>query len=134
MRLFDPVQVACGEATLVAVIGLVINLISALLLGHDHSHDHGHHGHAHDHKQGHADNNLRAAYMHVLTDALTSVLAIAALLAGPSMGLWWLDPAVGLLAAAVIARWARGLMKDTAAILLDPRPAERRGGKTWVRQ
>src|SRR3546814_4844897 len=71
MRLFDPVQVAFGEATLVAVIGLVINLISALLLGHDHSHDHGHHGHAHDHKQGHADNNLRAAYMHVLTDALT---------------------------------------------------------------
>src|SRR3546814_18302675 len=55
MRLFDPVQVAFGEATLVAVIGLVINLISALLLGHDHSHDHGHHGHAHDHKQGHAE-------------------------------------------------------------------------------
>src|SRR3546814_9379765 len=85
MRLFDPVQVAFGEATLVAVIGLVINLISALLLGHDHSHDHGHHGHAHDHKQGHADNNLSAAYMHVLTDALTSVLAIAALLAGRYM-------------------------------------------------
>ncbi|EQB01580.1 CDF family Co(II)/Ni(II) efflux transporter DmeF [Sphingobium indicum] len=119
MRLFDPVQVAFGEATLVAVIGLVINLISALLLGHDHSHDHGHHGHAHDHKQGHADNNLRAAYMHVLTDALTSVLAIAALLAGRYMGWWWLDPAVGLLGAAVIARWAWGLMKDTAAILLD---------------
>ena len=98
------------------MIGLVINLISALLLGHDHSHDH---SHAHDHKHGHADNNLRAAYVHVLTDALTSVLAIVALLAGRYMGWWWLDPAVGLLGAVVIARWAWGLMKDTAAILLD---------------
>ncbi|WP_176596802.1 MULTISPECIES: CDF family Co(II)/Ni(II) efflux transporter DmeF [Sphingobium] len=118
MRLFEPVKVAFGEATLVAVIGLVINLISALLLGHDHSHDHGH-SHDHDHKHGHADNNLRAAYVHVLTDALTSVLAIVALLAGRYMGWWWLDPAVGLLGAVVIARWAWGLMKDTAAILLD---------------
>jgi cation diffusion facilitator family transporter len=119
MRLFDPVKVAFGEATLVAVIGLVINLISALLLGHDHSHDHGH-AHDHDgHRHGHADNNLRAAYVHVLTDALTSVLAIVALLAGRYMGWWWLDPAVGLLGAVVIARWAWGLMKDTAAILLD---------------
>lgn len=116
MRFFEPVKVAFGEATLVAVIGLVINLISALLLGHDHSHDH---GHDHDHRHGHADNNLRAAYVHVLTDALTSVLAIMALLAGRYMGWWWLDPAVGLLGAVVIARWAWGLMKDTAAILLD---------------
>lgn len=116
MRLFQPVDVAFGEATLVAVVGLVINIISALLLGHDHSHDH---GHDHDHKHGHADNNLRAAYIHVLTDALTSVLAIGALLAGRYLGWWWMDPAVGLLGAAVIARWAWGLMKDTAAILLD---------------
>ena len=121
LRFFDPVRVQFGEATLVAVIGLVINLISAMLLGHDHSHDHGHdHGHdQHDHKHGHADNNLRAAYVHVLTDALTSVLAIVALLAGRYMGWWWLDPAVGILGAVVIARWAWGLMKDTAAILLD---------------
>lgn len=127
MRLFHPVNVAFGEATLVAVIGLVINLLSALLLGHDHSHDHAGHDHsgheqgAHDHKQanGHADNNLRAAYVHVLTDALTSVLAIAALLAGRYLGWLWLDPAVGLLGAAVIAHWAWGLMKDTSAILLD---------------
>ncbi len=125
MRLFQPVHVAFGEATLVAIIGLVINLVSALLLGHDHSHDHGHgHGHAHaqaddGHGHGHADNNLRAAYVHVLTDALTSILAIAALLAGRYLGWWWLDPAVGMLGAAVIARWAWGLMKDTAAILLD---------------
>jgi cation diffusion facilitator family transporter len=114
LRFFEPIHVAFGEATLVAVIGLVINIISALLLGHDHSHDHGH-----DHKHGHADNNLRAAYVHVLTDALTSVLAIAALLAGRYLGWWWMDPAVGLLGAVVIARWAWGLMKDTAAILLD---------------
>ncbi len=114
LRFFEPVQVAFGEATLVAVIGLVINIASALLLGHDHSHADGDaHGHVH------ADNNMRAAYIHVLTDALTSVLAIAALLAGRYMGWWWLDPAVGLLGAVVIARWAWGLMQDTAAILLD---------------
>ncbi|UZW54416.1 CDF family Co(II)/Ni(II) efflux transporter DmeF [Sphingobium sp. JS3065] len=120
MRLFEPVKVAFGEATLVAVTGLVINLISAVLLRHDHSHDHSRDdGHGHDPKQGHADNNLRAAYVHVLTDALTSVLAIVALLAGRFIGWWWLDPAVGLLGAVVIARWAWGLMRDTAAILLD---------------
>jgi cation diffusion facilitator family transporter len=118
MRLFQPIAVDFGEATLVAIVGLVVNLASALLLGHDHSHDHAGHdqgGHAH----GHADNNMRAAYIHVLTDALTSVLAIAALLAGRYLGWVWLDPAVGLLGAVVIARWAWGLMKDTAAILLD---------------
>ena len=116
LRFFQPIHVAFGEATLVAVVGLIINIISALLLGHDHSHDH---GHGHDPKHGHADNNLRAAYIHVLTDALTSVLAIGALLAGRYLGWWWMDPAVGLLGAVVIARWAWGLMKDTAAILLD---------------
>lgn len=121
LRFFQPIHVAFGEATLVAVVGLVINIVSALLLGHDHSHDHGHgHDHDdHDHKHGHTDNNLRAAYVHVLTDALTSVLAIGALLAGRYLGWWWMDPAVGLLGAVVIARWAWGLMKDTAAILLD---------------
>lgn len=118
MRFLEPVQVAFGEATLVAIVGLIINIISAFLLGHDHSHDHGH-GHGDDHQHGHADNNLRAAYVHVLTDALTSVLAIAALLAGRYLGWWWLDPAVGILGSIVIARWAWGLMKDTAAILLD---------------
>ncbi|WP_416463253.1 CDF family Co(II)/Ni(II) efflux transporter DmeF [Sphingomonas sp. VDB2] len=119
LRLFQPIDVAFGEATLVAVVGLIINIISALLLGHDHSHDHGHDDDGHDHGHGHADNNLRAAYVHVLTDALTSVLAIGALLAGRYLGWWWMDPAVGLLGAVVIARWAWGLMKDTAAILLD---------------
>ena len=120
LRFFDPVAVKFGEATLVAVIGLVVNLVSALLLGHDHGHDHDHgHGDHASSGHSHADNNLRAAYVHVLTDALTSVLAIVALLAGRYMGWWWMDPAVGILGAVVIARWAWGLMKDTAAILLD---------------
>ena len=113
-RLFQPVTVAFGEAALVAVIGLLVNIASAFMLGHDHSHDHGD-GHAHDH----ADNNLRAAYIHVLTDALTSVLAIAALAAGYYFGWWWMDPAVGLLGSIVIGKWAWDLMKDTSAILLD---------------
>lgn len=120
IRFFEPVKVQFGEATLVAVVGLVINLLSAMLLSHDHSHDHGHgHAHGEGHGHGHADNNLRAAYMHVLTDALTSVLAIVALLAGRYMGWLWLDPAVGILGSVVIARWAWGLMRDTASILLD---------------
>lgn len=119
MRLFQPVQVAFGEATLVAMAGLVVNLLSALLLGHGHGDGHGHAGHSHAAPHSHADNNLRAAYIHVLTDALTSVLAILALLAGRYLGWWWMDPAVGLLGAVVIARWAWALMKDTAAILLD---------------
>ena len=118
MRFFTPVTVAFGEATLVAVVGLVVNLVSALLLGHDHSHDGHDHGEGHTHSHG-GDNNLKAAYVHVLTDALTSVLAIVALLAGRYLDWWWMDPAVGLLGAVVIARWAWSLMKDTAAILLD---------------
>ncbi len=116
---------AFGPAILVAVIGLVVNLLSALMLGGRHDHDHDHddsphprgHGHARPALQG--DNNLRAAYLHVLADALTSVLAIFALTAGQALGWLWLDPAVGLLGAAVIARWSWGLMRDSASVLLD---------------
>ncbi|ALJ14491.1 CDF family Co(II)/Ni(II) efflux transporter DmeF [Sphingopyxis macrogoltabida] len=125
LRLVDPVRVDFASATLVAVLGLAVNIVSALLLmgGHHHGHDHGHdhgddHGHHHDHSHGH-DNNLRSAYFHVLADALTSVLAIAALLAGRYLGLGWMDPAMGIVGALVIARWSWGLMRDTAAILLD---------------
>lgn len=126
-RLFDPRPVAFGEATLVAVVGLVVNVVSALLLsggqhhGHHDAHDHhqAHEGeHHHHHAPGH-DNNLRSAYLHVLADALTSVLAIIALLAGSTLGWIWLDPAMGIVGAIVIARWSWTLMHDTAAVLLD---------------
>lgn len=121
LRLASPANVAFGEATIVAVAGLAVNLVSALLLsggdGHHHGHDHHHHDHAHAH--GRKDNNLRAAYFHVLADALTSVLAIAALLAGRYLGWVWLDPAMGIVGAIVIARWSWTLMRDTSAVLLD---------------
>ena len=122
-RLLDPRPVAFGQATLVAVIGLVVNLVSALLLDgghHHHGHDH-HHDHAHDHGHDHhhQDNNLRAAFVHVLADALTSVLAIAALLAGRFLGWTWLDPVMGIVGAVVIAVWAWSLIRDTAGVLLD---------------
>lgn len=124
LRLWHPHKVDFGDATLVAVIGLAVNLVSALLLADDEHHHHGHgHGHdaglGHGHEHGHRDNNLRAAYLHVLADALTSVAAIAALLAGRYLGWVWLDPAIGIVGAIVIARWAISLMRDTASILLD---------------
>lgn len=119
LRLIDPVKVDFADATLVAVVGLIVNIVSAFLLmggGHDHGHSHG--GHSHDHGHG-PDNNMRAAIAHVLADALTSVLAIAALLGGRYWGWVWLDPVIGLLGAIVIVKWSWSLMRDTAAILLD---------------
>lgn len=125
MRLFQPITVAFAEATWIAVLGLAVNIASAFLLsgGDHHGHDHGHH-HGHDHHHGHGhghggDNNLRSAYVHVLADALTSVLAIAALLAGRYLGWIWMDPVMGIVGGIVIARWSWSLMRDTARILLD---------------
>lgn len=121
IRLANPVAVDFGDATLVAVLGLVVNIASAALLssGHSHGHQHGHdHHHAHAH-HGHHDNNLRAAYLHVLADALTSLLAILALLAGRYLGWVWMDPAMGVVGAVVIARWSWSLIRDTSAVLLD---------------
>lgn len=123
MRLFQPIHVAFGTAAWIALVGLGVNLASAALLGgghsHGHSHDHGH-GYGHHHHGGHGhDNNLRSAYVHVLADALTSVLAIAALLAGRFLGWVWMDPVMGMVGALVIARWSWSLMRDTAAVLLD---------------
>lgn len=122
LRLFEPITVAFGEATVIAVIGLAVNVVSALLLsghhGHSHGHDHGH-DHHHGHGKEHGDNNLRSAYVHVLADALTSILAIAALLAGRYLGWVWLDPVMGIVGGIVIARWAWSLMKDTGFVLLD---------------
>jgi cation diffusion facilitator family transporter len=120
-RLFEPRAVAFGEATVVAVFGLGVNIASALLLGHGHDHGHGHgHDHEDDHDHSHErDNNLRSAYLHVIADALTSVLAIAALLGGRYLGWTWLDPAMGVVGAIVIAIWSWSLMRDTGAVLLD---------------
>lgn len=115
-RLFQPTTVAFTEATVIAVVGLAVNIASAFLLAGDH----GHHGHSHEHgHHHHHDNNLRSAYVHVLADALTSVLAIAALLAGRYLGWVWLDPVMGIVGAIVIAKWAVALMRDSAAVLLD---------------
>ncbi len=126
IRLLQPTAVEFGPATLIAVVGLAVNVLSALLLGHGHSAGHDHHDHHHDHHHGHShgphhgqDNNLRSAYVHVLADALTSVLAIVALLAGRYLGWVWLDPVMGLVGAIVIARWAWTLIRSTAAVLLD---------------
>jgi len=123
VRLTRPVEIRFDEAIAVAVLGLVVNLVSARLLhegGHHHHHDHGHAHHHHDH-----DHNLRAAYVHVLTDALTSILAIAALLAGRFYGWVWMDPLMGIVSAVVISRWSWGLMRGAGAVLLDmvPDPA-----------
>lgn len=127
LRLLQPVQVAFGEATLVAVLGLGVNIASAFLLSgaHHHGHEQGEHSHAHgdgshdaEKKRG-QDNNLRSAYLHVLADALTSVLAIAALLSGRYLGWTWMDPAMGIAGAIVIAKWSWSLMRVTGAVLLD---------------
>ena len=119
LRLFQPIKVAFGTATWIAFVGLGVNAASALLLSGGHAH--GHH-HDHDHHHGHAkgrDNNLRSAYIHVIADALTSVLAIAALLSGRYLGWVWMDPVMGIVGGIVIARWSWTLMRDTAAVLLD---------------
>ncbi len=123
VRLMEPRPVAFTEATLVAVIGLLVNIASALLLsgGNTHVHQHaGHdHHHGHDHGAHHHDNNMRAAFVHVIADALTSVLAIAALLSGRYLGWVWLDPVIGIVGALVIATWSWSLIRQTAAVLLD---------------
>lgn len=123
-RFWEPRTVDYREAMVVAVIGLLVNLVSAWLLGHGHSHGDGP-DHDHEHGHHHHDHNLRSAYLHVLADALTSVLAILALGAGWWLGWRWLDPAVGIVGALVILVWSRGLIRDTAAVLLDRMPDER---------
>ena len=122
-RLRNPLDVHYGEALAVAVVGLLVNLGSAWLLEGGHGHDHAghdHHGHDHDHDHArHGDLNLRAAYVHVVADAATSVLAIVALLGGLYFGWVWLDPVMGLVGSAIITVWAVGLVRDTGRVLLD---------------
>jgi cation diffusion facilitator family transporter len=137
MRFYSPVAISFRQAITVAVVGLIVNLLCAWLLredhghhhhgpGHGHPHNHEHHEHGHDHSHapglhhGHAtDNNLRAAYLHVLADALTSVMAIVALTMGSLYGWNWLDPSMGIVGALVIARWSWSLIRDTGRVLLD---------------
>ena len=139
LRLASPTAIEFDQAILVAVLGLAVNIVSAFLLrdepqghghgdghGHDHGHHHGgHHGahHGQHHRHG-ADHNLRAAYLHVLADALTSVLAIVALLLGRAYGWIWLDPAMGIVGGLVIARWSWGLIRQTSGVLLDTVPED----------
>ena len=114
-RLFNPESIQFNEAIMVAVIGLVVNLASMLLLQ-----DHHHHGHDHhDDHEHHHDHNLTAAYFHVLADTLTSLLAIVALIVGKFYGWIWLDAMMGIVGAVVIGKWTLGLMKQTAPVLLD---------------
>jgi cation diffusion facilitator family transporter len=133
-RLLTPAPIRYGEALLVAVLGLTVNLVSAWILEragqHAHEeHEHPPHAHHHAHRHAHSsapaqahaatDLNLRAAYVHVLSDALTSFLAIAALAGGAWLGWHWLDPACALLGALLIALWAKRLLQDSARVLLD---------------
>ena len=138
-RLVVPLPIAFDQAIFVAVVGLVVNGVSMVILGHDHDHDHdtttitslGHDrepGHEHGHEHGHEgrahDHNLMSAYLHVLADALTSVLAIVALLAAKYFGYTWMDPLMGIVGAVLVARWSVGLLRETSAVLLDRSAAE----------
>ena len=120
LRLISPVPIVYGEAIAVASLGLAVNLFSAWLLRGSHDHHHGHaHDHGHDHHHHHHDNNFRAAYIHVLADAATSVLAIVALLIAMFSGWNRIDPAVGIVGSIVIASWAWTLIRDAGGVLLD---------------
>lgn len=130
-RLIVPTEIAFNQAILVAVVGLLVNGVSVFILGDGdhHHHDHGHgHGHSHDHHHGdhahHHDHNLRSAYLHVLADALTSVLAIVALLAAKYFGLIWMDPMMGVVGAVLVSRWSLGLLRQSSAVLLDRQAPE----------
>lgn len=135
-RLIQPRAIVYNEALAIAALGLCVNLASAWLLrddhahhhdhAHAHAHPHDHHDHGHDqsHDHGHTDHNLRAAYVHVLADAATSLLAIGGLFLARNFGLIWMDPLVGLAGCCVILSWAYGLLRDSGGVLLDVTPDE----------
>ena len=130
-RLIHPVAIAFNQAIFVAVLGLVVNGVSVLILGgDDHGHDHHHHDdhdHHHDHAptdHHHHDYNLKSAYLHVMADALTSVLAIFALISAKYFGWVWMDPIMGVVGALLVARWSYGLLGTTGTILLDRQAPE----------
>ncbi len=124
-RILSPQPIHYQEAMIVAALGLAVNIVSAMILGdaHHHGHDHDHHDH-HDHSHEHNhhphhDLNLKSAYLHVIADAATSVLAIIALAGGWLYGWSWLDPVMGIVGAALVAVWAKGLLIETGKVLLD---------------
>ena len=112
-RIIIPQEIHFNEAIVIAIFGLIVNIVCAFLLSGHHDHSH------HQHHDNHHDHNLRAAYMHVLADAMTSLLAITALTAGKFFGWNGLDPIMGIVGAIVITRWAYSLIKETSPILLD---------------
>ncbi len=115
-RLLSPQAIHYREAIVIATIGLAVNIVCALILSRagDHEHDHGH-----DHHNHHNDLNLKSAYTHVVADTATSILAIIALAGGWFYGWSWLDPVIGIVGAILVALWAKGLIIDTGAVLLD---------------
>ena len=121
-RMVSPQPIQYQEAIVVAILGLMVNIVCALILGkahhHGHSHSHGH-DHSHGRSEHHHDLNLKSAYLHVIADAATSVLAIVALLGGWMFGWSWLDPLMGIVGAVLVTVWAKGLIVDTGKVLLD---------------
>jgi cation diffusion facilitator family transporter len=124
-RLFEPLVIHYNQAIGIAAVGLMVNLASAFLLkgSHHHGHETGAHAEPHSHPHEH-DINLKSAYLHVLADAATSVLAIIALTAGKLWGAAWLDPVMGIVGCGVISQWAYGLIRQTQIILLDKEPED----------
>lgn len=122
LRLLNPVEIVFNQAIFVAVLGLLVNGACVFILGvDDHGHDH-HHGESESHSHTdheHHDHNLKSAYLHVMADALTSVLAIFALLAAKYFGFIWMDPAMGIVGGILVARWSYSLLGSTSAVLLD---------------
>ncbi|MDX2465036.1 MAG: CDF family Co(II)/Ni(II) efflux transporter DmeF [Porticoccus sp.] len=134
IRLLNPVEIVFNQAIFVAILGLLVNGVCVFILGvDDHGHDH-HHGESESHSERenhheseehshadheHHDHNLKSAYLHVMADALTSVLAIIALLAAKYFGFIWMDPAMGIVGGILVARWSYSLLGSTSAVLLD---------------
>jgi cation diffusion facilitator family transporter len=120
-RLIAPTPIQYDQAIAIAIVGLLVNLACAWLLrdGHAHSHGHAHESHAHQHAHHHDDLNLRSAYLHVVADAATSLLAILALFGGKFWGASWLDPVMGIIGAGLVSVWAYGLLRDSGRVLLD---------------